>query len=232
MLKMLCFKPASQKLRADGTKPRTLTLRERGRKFGPIVSESHISSKKDLLIAGPQAAGKSWWIERLERRGDEVWGKRAVVRLTAVDPVSKWADFPALQAWTLKRGRAWSSLPAYARIDLLAEYIKDVRAVLLVDDCHKLTGRKLAVVVKCAECAYLVVSTTTAEQSTPITLRLLLDRRNPTRIDLASEAAYDSTSAVMWMFILVSLGAGAWQLAAVLGGLKFLAGGRGANKQS
>ena len=232
MLKMLCFKPQSRKVRADGTRPRSLTLRERSRKFGKITNEQYISARKDLLITGPQAAGKSHWIERLHTRSVEVWGKRPVVRLNAVDPLAKWADLPEVQAWAAGRGLTWSKLAAYSRVDLLADYIREAKAVLLLDDCHKLTGRKLAVAVRCTDVAYLVVSSTTTEQATPITLRLLLDRRSPTRVDLSSEAAYDSTSVVMWLVILISLGAGAWQLAAVLGGLKFLAGGRGANKQS
>jgi hypothetical protein len=102
----------------------------------------------------------------------------------------------------------------------------------MLDDTHKLSGRKLAIATRCADTAHVVISTTTSEQATPITLRLLLDKRGPTRVDLNSEAAYDSTSVLLWLTILVSLGAGAWQLAAVLGGLKFLAGGRGASKQS
>lgn len=232
MLKMLIFKPQGRSARVDGTRPRSLTLRERARKYGRVTNEQHISSRRDVLITGPHSAGKSYWLERLEGRSIEVWGKRAIVRLNAIDPLSKWADHPELPAFAAAQGLRWPSMAAHARVDLLASYIKAQKAVVLLDDCHKLTGRKLAVATRCAEAAHIVVSATMAEQSTSITLRLLLERRNPTRIDLASEAAYDSTAVLMWFVILISLGAGAWQVAAVLTGLKFLSGGRGANKQS
>jgi hypothetical protein len=51
-------------------------------------------------------------------------------------------------------------------------------------------------------------------------------------VQLKSEAAYDITSMTLWLMILVALGAGAWQLAAALGGMKVLGGGRRAARQS
>jgi hypothetical protein len=56
--------------------------------------------------------------------------------------------------------------------------------VLLLDDAHKLTGRKLDVVLQlCRECSRLVIGTW-SEQSLPMSLRMLLDRRDPQRIHL------------------------------------------------
>lgn len=231
-MKMLIFKPQSRPTRADGTKPKTMTLRERARKFGRVLNEETISNRRDVLICGPHAAGKTRWLDKMHVRCRQVWGHRPVVRLSAIDPLSKWADHPALEKHLAEQGKKLAGLPSYARTDALIDYINTARAVVMLDDTHKLTGRKLAVATRCADAAHIVVSTTTAEQATPITLRLMIDRRNPQRIDLASDAAYDATSIVMWLCMLISLGAGAWQLAAVLGGLKFLAGGRGASKQS
>lgn len=229
---MIIFKPQHRAKRADGTTPKTMTLRERARKFGKVTNEETISNRRDVLISGPHAAGKTRWLEKMHQRSAQVWGRRPVVRLSAIDPLSKWADSAAIEAHSIDRGRKWTGAPAHARIEHLVSYVAEVRPVLMLDDTHKLSGRKLAIATRCADTAHVVISTTTSEQATPITLRLLLDKRGPTRVDLNSEAAYDSTSVLLWLTILVSLGAGAWQLAAVLGGLKFLAGGRGASKQS
>jgi hypothetical protein len=73
---------------------------------------------------------------------------------------------------------------------------------------------------------------TFSEQATPITLRMLIETREPQKISLKSEAAYDVTSVFMWMLILSALIAGWWQLAAIMGGMKVLAGGRRASKQT
>jgi hypothetical protein len=61
---------------------------------------------------------------------------------------------------------------------------------------------------------------------------MLIETREPQKISLKSEAAYDVTSVFMWMLILSALIAGWWQLAAIMGGMKVLAGGRRAAKQT
>jgi hypothetical protein len=61
---------------------------------------------------------------------------------------------------------------------------------------------------------------------------MLIETRDPQKISLKSEAAYDVTSVFMWMLILTALIAGWWQLAAIMGGMKVLAGGRRASKQT
>jgi hypothetical protein len=48
---------------------------------------------------------------------------------------------------------------------------------------------------------------------------------------LVSKAAYDATSITLWLTILIAMMAGWWQLAAIMGGMKVLAGGRRAAKQ-
>ena len=62
-------------------------------------------------------------------------------------------------------------------------------------------------------------------------LRMLIEARDPQKVLLKSEAAYDVTALVLWLIILAALFAGWWQLAAVVGGMKVLAGGRSAAKQ-
>ena len=77
----------------------------------------------------------------------------------------------------------------------------------------------------------MLVVGTFAEQATPMSLRMLIEARDPQKVLLKSEAAYDVTALVLWLIILAALFAGWWQLAAVVGGMKVLAGGRSAAKQ-
>ena len=64
-----------------------------------------------------------------------------------------------------------------------------------------------------------------------MSLRMIIDKRDPQRIPLSSEAAFDVTNLAMWLAILAAIGAGWWQLAMVMGGMKVLAGGRRAARQ-
>jgi len=104
--------------------------------------------------------------------------------------------------------------------------------VLILDDAHKLAGRKLDLAIQLARAAGILVTGTFAENSLPMSLRLLVDSRQPQRINLTSEAAYDVTAMGIWLVIIIALGAGWWQLAAVMGGMKVLAGGRRAARQT
>ena len=130
------------------------------------------------------------------------------------------------------QGRDWTKLKAYERADALIAWIKETKAVVILDDAHKLTGRKLDIAIQVGREAGRFVVGAFAENSIPMSLRMLIERRDPQRVSLTSEAAYDVTSLAMWLFILAAVGAGAWQLAAVVGGMKVLAGGRRAARQS
>jgi hypothetical protein len=130
------------------------------------------------------------------------------------------------------KGRDWAKLKSYERVDALINWIKAEKVLLLIDDAHKLAGRKLDIAIQaCREAGRLIVGAF-AENAIPMSLRLLIDKRDPQRVGLASEAAYDVTNLAMWLAILTAVGAGWWQLAAVMGGMKVLAGGRRAAKQS
>jgi len=217
---------------SDGTTRRVPIVRVRARKYGPILDERVLSVRKDLLIAGANASGKTRWLAKLNDKAAEIWAKQQKIFLRATEPLQRWCEDGRVIAWAEKHhGRPWARLRAFERADALIHWVHDSKAVLLLDDAHKLTGRKLDVVLQlCRECSRLVIGTW-SEQSLPMSLRMLLDRRDPQRIHLHSDAAYDVTNLVIWLLMIAALGIGWWQLAAVLAGMKVLAGGRRAARQ-
>lgn len=216
----------------DGTTRRVPIVRERARKYGPILDERVLSVRKDLLIAGANASGKTRWLAKLNDKAAEIWAKQQKIFLRATEPLQRWCEDGRVIAWAEKHhGRPWARLRAFERADALVHWVHDNQAVLLLDDAHKLTGRKLDIVLQlCRECGRLVIGTW-SEQSLPMSLRLLLERRDPQRIHLHSDAAYDVTNLLIWLLMIAALGIGWWQLAAVLAGMKVLAGGRRAARQ-
>ena len=216
----------------DGTTRRVPIVRERARKYGPILDERVLSVRKDLLIAGANACGKTRWLAKLNDKAAEIWAKQQKIFLRATEPLQRWCEDSRVIAWAEKHhGRPWARLRAFERADALIHWVHDSKAVLLLDDAHKLTGRKLDVVLQlCRECSRLVIGTW-SEQSLPMSLRMLLDRRDPQRIHLHSDAAYDVTNLLIWLMMIAALAIGWWQLAAVLAGMKVLAGGRRAARQ-
>ncbi len=103
--------------------------------------------------------------------------------------------------------------------------------MLFIDDAHKLSGRKLQLARECALAARIYVISASQEQRIPPNLRAVVMRRDPQVYRLDTEVAYDATDAVMWLLILILMGAGAWEAGAVLGDLKALSGGRKAARQ-
>lgn len=215
-----------------GSKKRVPIVRERSRKYGPILEERVLSVQKDILITGANASGKTRWLTKLYENADEIWVRREKIYLRAMEPLQRWYEDPRVAKMVTGTGRDWSRLKAYERADALIAWIKETRAVVIIDDANKLAGRKLDIAIQMGREAGRFVVGAFAENSIPMSLRMLIERRDPQRISLASEAAYDVTNLAMWLAILTAMSAGAWQLAAVMGGMKVLAGGRRAARQA
>ena len=227
---MLMLRPHGQF--KNGGPRRVPIVRERGRRFGPILAEKALSVRQDVLITGANSSGKTRWLAKLDDKAPEVWPGREKIFIRAMEPLQRWCDDQRLAAFVTAQGKAWAKLKAYERIDALVEWVKTTRAVVLLDDAHKLAGRKLDIAIQiCREAGRLIVGAW-AENNISMSLRMLIDKRDPQRIPLESEAAYDVTAMTMWMMILIAMAAGWWQLAAVVGGMKVLAGGRRAARQT
>lgn len=219
--------------RRDGIRSVLPVVVEKARKFGRTLREEKISVRRDVLITGAHHSGKTRWLARLQAEAPGVWRGREVILIRCVNPLAAWVDDPRLIEHGEKASsRPWTQLRAWERLDALAAWVKEVRAVVLFDDAQLLTGRKLDVALRILAGARWVVVTASDEARLPISFRLALQRRRPQRINLKSEAPYDATALVVWLLSLAALGAGAWQLAAAIAGLNLLGRGRRAARQT
>jgi hypothetical protein len=229
-VQMLLLRAA--KCRKNGVLRRVPLVRTRSRKFGPVLDERILSVKSDVLVSGPNSCGKTRWLTKFHEKAHEVWKDRESIYVRSLEPLGRWYEDPRVEAFVAAKGDSWAKLKAFERIDALVEWVRHTKAVLVFDDVHKLAGRKLDIAIRMCRAAWRLVIGTFSEQATPITLRMLIETREPQKICLKSEAAYDMTSIFMWVVLLIALFSGWWQLAAVLGSLKVLAGGRRAAKQT
>lgn len=230
---MLILKQRSR----DGRKVsgRLPLYRVRHRKYGPIVHEQVLRRTADIAIYGPHGAGKSRWLGKLAAGAAEVWPGRQSAVLRAIEPLANWTEQPVIEQWhdAREEKRApWVKLRQSERVDLLVAWCADVRAVLLIDDVHKLSGRKADLVGRLIEGAHVVVYTASDEARIPMSLRMMLGRRSPQVLRMSSTAAYDYTGAVTWMLCIIAAAMGAWPVAAAIGGLKLAARGNRAARQS
>jgi hypothetical protein len=231
-----------KRTRADGSQWAEALIIHKNRKFGTVIEEKTLSVKRPLLVTGPHDAGKTRWLERLHKEAPLIWGtksKSPPLWLAAARPLSAWTDVPQLAEWWEKRPRAegenpvpWNKLKAWERVDALPLYCEETGAVLFIDDAHKLEGRKLDTARRCLLASRLWVASAADEGRIPPSLRSVMLHREPQIFRLGSDVAYDVTPLAMWILIAVAIGMGAWELAAVLGGLKLLGSGRRAARQT
>jgi hypothetical protein len=204
--------------------------------------EKTLSEKRPLLVTGPHDAGKTRWLERLHKEAPLIWGtksKSSPLWLAAARPLSAWTDVPQLAEWWEKGPHAegenpvpWNKLKAWERVDTLPLYCEETGAVLFIDDAHKLEGHKLDTAQRCLLASRLWVASAADEGRIPPSLRAVMLHREPQVFRLGSDVAYDVTPLAMRILIAVAISMGAWELAAVLGGLKLLGSGRRAARQT
>ena len=146
---------SKSQVRADGTAYAVPLFVTKTRRKGATISEEAISIKRPILVTGAHDSGKSKWLERLQQHAGEIWGtksKTAPLCLHTLRPLAAWSDEPDVEKWwegkrqeeektDLDNARApWKALKQYQRAETLPEYCKDTKAVLFIDDAHKLAG--------------------------------------------------------------------------------------------
>ena len=236
-MEYLKIRRGQSQLRTDGSRyaiPQFVSKPHKGAK--PTATQT-ISNKKPLLVTGAHDAGKTRWLTRLHERALEIWGakyKTDPLYLDSLSPLSAWVDSPGLNPWWDKTQAElpedeqilWKTLKQHARAEALPDYCRDTRAVLFIDDAHKLSGRKLQLARQCVLASRVFVIAASEEQRLPPNLRSVVMRRKPQIFRLGSEVAYDATHILMWGVIASCLVIGWWEAALVLGGLKALGTGR------
>lgn len=230
-----------QRKRKDGREHAQAFVVRKDRKFGPVLSQQGISTKKPVLIIGAHASGKSYWLDRLRKDAGRIWASRADAEplyLASIWPVADWTDGKHLELWWADRcretgdDRHWKKLNASERQRALPLYLAETGAVLFVDDAHKLTAKKLEIVKSCIRSAGVWVMTTLDEGRLSPSLRRDVLFLEPQTFRLDSEVAYDATAVIMWFMLALCVSLGYWEAAMALGGLKLLGSGRRAARQT
>ena len=240
-MEFLKIRRGTGQIRADGSRYAVPLYVTKTQRMGNTISEEAISTKRPILVTGAHDSGKTKWVERLHEHAGEIWGtksKTSPLYLNTLSPLSAWCDEPDVEKWweglRLKEEAVdpttarvpWKALKQHDRAEALPDYCKDTKAVLFIDDAHKLAGRKLQIARKCVLASRLFVITASEEQRMPPNLRNVVMKRDPQIFRLDSEVSYDATNLFMWAVLVACLAAGWFEAAMVLGGLKMLGSGR------
>ena len=238
-MQYLRIKRGARQIRADGSAYAVPIVIKKTKKYGQVISEKYISRKHPVLITGAHDSGKTRWVMRLYKAAPEIWSKHTAppLLLDAVRPLSAWADSACVMDWWTDQQkqnnklRPWSKLKAWERQEKLPEYLAANKAILFIDNAHKLTGRKQQIAKECLQVQRLSVIALSDEQRLPASMRHLVLNREPQIFRLGTDTAYDGTPALVYLIALIALGAGWWEISLVLGGLTALSSGRRASRQ-
>lgn len=229
---MLTLKLRRGRVRNDGVHSVVPLVRTKTRKYGPVLDEKALSVKTDWLVSGANSSGKTRWITRVHTQAPGIWRKHPAIMLRARMPLSAWAEDERVKSYVEGKGERWEKLRTWERTERLILWIEQTRTVVLIDDAQVLTGRKADIMEQAVRGAGRVDTTTRTEGRIPITLRMALQSREPEHIHLDSDAPYDMTTVIAWMVAVLATAAGAWPVAAVVGGLHLLGRGARSAKQS
>lgn len=233
-------------LRADGSEMKTASIIDTPRRFSKSHErkETCVKRTKCQLITGAHDSGKTRWLERLHTDWEPIWSakiKSEPVFISALDPVSDWLDFAHVSKWfdeqerddaerEEREVRNWRKLSQKQRINETARYLHETGTLLFLDDAHKLTGRKMQFARQLMMSTRIWIMTACAENRLSPSLRTLIERANPQRTALDSDASYDATRIMLWLMIAGFAVSGVWEAALILGGLQMLGTGRTAAK--
>lgn len=249
-MKYLAIRQTKQ-TRRDGSTLARASWVHKTRKYGKVISETCISSRKSILIVGANASGKTRCLDRLHAAARGIWGatRGDALRISGLSPIAQWCDNPIIRNWYESRRVAaidaaeaadgndaaeppppFSQLKQYERADLLRDYLAETRAVLLLDDAHKLTGRKMEIARGCVLAADIWVIAASEETRLGTNLRGVVMRREPQTLRLNTDASYDATAILVYFLIAVTVVGGWYEVAFILGGLRALGAGRRASR--
>ena len=217
--------------RDDGSPMRSPIVVDAPRKYAPDSARTHkaLCKRKCQLLMGAHDSGKTRWLSRIHNAHYEIYGKVATpVFLSGLQPILTWTDQPHVIEWHNHSDNVtpWKALNQHQRAERIADYLTETKAILYLDDAHKLTGRKCQIARQCLLSAKIWLMTTSDENRLPPNIRTLVESREPQRTRLQTEASYDNTVLFMWLLAAILAMAGAWEAATVLAGLTALGSGR------
>lgn len=248
-MKYLAIRNTSH-VRKDGTTAARASWVHKTKKYGDVISETTISPKRNTLIVGGNDSGKSRNLDRLYSASTGLYGGRrgAAIKIGGLTPLAQWSETATVRDWyennrisSEKHGqkfealadfypRPFSNLKQYERLDLLEIYLRESKAVLFVDDAHKLSGRKLDIARNCVVAADKWVIATSEETRLATSLRNIVMKQQPQDIRLTTDASYDASAVLIYLMIAVAVAGGWYEAALIMGGLKAMSSGRRASR--
>ena len=175
-----------------------LRIREKAHPFAPVKSEEYVRRGGIIEIFGVQASGKTRMIERIREASKELW-RFPLVYVKATDSLADiYSRNVGAPAKSSKAGEQFFEDDDVSQIgdkwDIL--YEKATKAVVIIDDADKMSGKKLEICKELCRRSKRIVYSSQSETSINRTLYTTIQRRKMKKhtIQLTSTASYDASN--------------------------------------
>lgn len=207
-----------------------IILREKKNVFDKNPKETYISKKGNIVLFGISASGKTKKLDSILSEAPNIW-RDSIIYLKATDAISEIFS-RNLESEKETRALILDSAEGeeveidtgkhYFKAHALAEKAK--KSVVIIDDCDKLTGKKLELTKDLIKnCKRFVITTTSEKSLNPTLLRIIKSKKNKTSyIQLSSKAALDASNVLFLGFVVILLVSGAHEMAIIIMAGRFL----------
>lgn len=219
------------KKRLSGEHATVPVIVDKAHRFAKHQTKENLSVKASFLIEGEAQSGKSKWLGRLYSAHSTIWRDKDCFFLGGRQSIGQWLTNDKLKAFAYAAGQDYGKLQQWQRVDVMKAYFEAEKPVLLLDNADLLAGQKLELATDLLRLCGVFGASCKTETRLQVSVRMAIQARKPQIVTLKSEAPSDMTEVLMLIFTLISLGVGAYGLAAALGGLTLAAKGRRASKQ-
>lgn len=214
-----------------GNAKKDIILREKKSVFDKKPKERYISKKGNIAIFGINASGKSRKIQSIYDEAPNIW-RAQIIYLKATDSISeifarnleseKETQALVLESAEGEEIEVIDTSKHYIKLQALANKAK--QSVVIIDDCDKLTGKKLELAKDLLKnCKSFVISAKDEQSLNKTIHRIIKAKRNKTSyIQLSSKASMDASNILFLGFVVVLLFSGAHELAIVVMAGRFL----------
>lgn len=212
------FKIAKKKNRST----KFLAFRIKPKKYSKKCKEIYVSKKKNIVIIGAHASGKSKELNKIIKQSSLIFSKNKAIVLKAQEPLSDWynnitnqdkqelllnQELSEEEKITIENNINKSYVKAMTLIN------KSKNAIIYIDDIDLLSGRKVEIVKDILKVCKIAVVTAKNEQDINKSIYYLLQKKGMQLLSLDSSTSYDATNILFVMFVLAMLATGQHELA-------------------
>ncbi len=216
------------------SKLKSMVLRIKKKKYAKKCKEIYISKKKNILITGLEAAGKSKELGKIINKKEELFKNKKHLLLNAKDSFSTWYNTNITTKDINKMLEAIEDEEEKEELEknLKKPHVKEFtlinraeNAIIFIDDIDMLQGKKLEMVKNIIRVAYIVIATAKEETAVNKTIMFLLKKKGVTTVELSTESSYDATNMLFVVFIVAMLISGQYELAMLVMAGRYLTKG-------